>query len=127
LTLSGDSVRDGVVESWDARVGGSVARKLFSMLMVRGMPLKEMHLRPTSRRNSAAQRGSHLRIGDWDWDWDSPVDSGGLGEEVAGRETSWWSTARESGEFIVMVAAADMARKGDRPTFLAAASSWRDL
>ena len=33
---------------------------------------------------------------------------------------------RESGEFIVIVAAVEIARKDDKPTSLEAASSWRD-
>ena len=49
--------------------------------MVRGMPLKDMHFRPTSRMVSAVGVGE---------------------EEVEARE---WRIVRDSGEFMVIVAA----------------------
>lgn len=59
--------------------------------MVRGMPLKEMHLRPTSRMNSAASRGVR-----------------GEGEV----EAVWRREGREAGELRVNVAAAWMGPRG---------------
>lgn len=47
-------MREGVVRSCDVMVSGRAAWKALRQLMVRGMPLKDMHLRPTSRISSAA-------------------------------------------------------------------------
>ncbi len=55
--------------------------------MVRGMPLNEMHLRPTSRMSSAAARGVIVELDEGD---------------VA----TWWRMEREAGELRVNVAAA---------------------
>jgi len=84
-------VRVGVVDSWEVMEGDRPALKAPRQLIVRGMPLKEMHLRPISRINSAAARG------------DKGVVSGG-GLVVA---TSW-RISRDAGELRVNVAAAWM-------------------
>lgn len=44
----------GVVRRRDCVCGDRWARKALRQLIVRGMPLKAMHLRPTSRMSSAA-------------------------------------------------------------------------
>lgn len=63
---------------------GSESWKALRQLMERGMPLKEMHLRPTSRMISAV--------------W--------TGESAEGEvEATSWRTARDSGELSVKVAA----------------------
>ena len=46
-------LRLGVVESCEVMSLGSEAWNAFRQLIVRGMPLKLMHLRPTSLMNSA--------------------------------------------------------------------------
>src|SRR5690348_2491347 len=84
-TLEGSTARDGVVarsaaQGWWA----TPALKAPRLLMVRGMPLKEMHLRPTSRISSAVASGERL--------------------VCAGARS--WRTRREAGELRVNVAAA---------------------
>ena len=74
----------GVCDSCELMDSGRLALKALRQLMVRGMPLKLMHFRPTSRMNSAVAR---LSLADW--------------EVLA----SWYSSVRDSGEFIVMVVA----------------------
>jgi hypothetical protein len=81
-------VREGVVErsaaqGWSA----SEARKALRQLMERGMPLKEMHLRPISRISSAVGRGADDE-----------------GEEVV--VATEWRMRSEAGELRVNVAAA---------------------
>lgn len=65
--------------SWEVTAAGRAAWKALRQLMVRGMPLKEMHLRPTSRMSSADE-----------------VDE----------EATLWRMGSESGELRVNVAAA---------------------
>lgn len=61
--------------------------------MVRGMPLKEMHLRPISRRSSAVERGVRVEEG----------------EVRVGMRS--WSSRSAAGELRVNVAAAWEARR----------------
>jgi hypothetical protein len=68
---------------------GREAWKALRQLMERGMPLKLMHLRPTSRMSSAVWMGS-LGLGLW---W-------------PGEDATSWRMVRESGELRVNVAAA---------------------
>lgn len=75
----------GVRDSGAATESGNPALKALRQLMVRGIPLKLMHLRPTSRMSSAMATLSSV-------DWE---------EEVA----CWKRMPRESGEFMVIVAA----------------------
>lgn len=81
--------RDARVSNCVASLGWALrtwARNSPSELMVRGMPLKLMHLRPISRISSAAERGDS--------------------EEREGSVATLWRTAREAGELRVNVAAA---------------------
>ena len=80
------SVREERVSSWAINEGSRPARKAARQLMVRGMPLKEMHLRPTSRMSSAASRG--------------------VKEESGGEEAVSSREGRDAGELRVNVAAA---------------------
>ena len=88
--LGGVGVRVGVVvrevdQGWWAREDLKAER----VLIVRGMPLKEMHLRPISRRSSAVERGVKVRA------------------MVGTRECR---TRREARELRVIVAAACVSR-----------------
>lgn len=74
-------VRVGSVLSWLVTDSGSEAWKALRLLIVRGIPLKDMHLSPTSRISSATATG-----------W--PDDDATL-----------WRTESESGELRVKVAA----------------------
>ena len=56
--------------------------------MVRGMPLKDMHFRPTSRMVSAETTGIFTSD-----------------DEVDDEEAMEWRIVRDSGEFMVIVAA----------------------
>ncbi len=84
------SARVGVVLREGAQGSeATAALKALRVLMVRGMPLKEMHLRPISRRSSAVERGVKVRA------------------MVGTRECR---TRREAGELRVIVAAACVSR-----------------
>jgi hypothetical protein len=50
-------VRVGCVVNWLVTDSGSDAWKALRLFIVRGMPLKDIHLRPTSRMSSAAVTG----------------------------------------------------------------------
>jgi hypothetical protein len=79
-------VREGVVRRSAAQGWWDMpARKAPRLLMVRGMPLKEMHFRPVSRISSAVVRGVRE------------------GEREGARE---WRARSEAGELRVNVAAA---------------------
>jgi hypothetical protein len=82
--LEGDGVRVGVVESAEEIRSGREDLNAFRQFIVRGIPLKLMHFRPTSRMVSAVWIAS---FGDCD--------------EVMYS----YSAVREAGEFIVIVAA----------------------
>ena len=85
--FSGVGWRVGRVSSWVAHGSDAIsARKAFRQLMVRGMPLKLMHLSPTSRISSAAESGVSE-----------------AGDCVV---ATWWRMASEAGELCVNVAAA---------------------
>lgn len=79
--------REGLVSRPDWTAGGRASRKALREFMVRGMPLKEMHLRPTSRISSAA--------------WTGDAEDGEDGDEARA-----WRWVREEGELSVNVAAA---------------------
>ena len=81
VTLAWSTTRVGFVARPDVTSAGREARKALRQLMVRGMPLKEMHLRPTSRMISAVST---------------------LDEEA---EATPWRRERDSGELRVKVAA----------------------
>lgn len=72
------------VLSFDVTSSGSDAWKALRELIVRGIPLKLIHFRPTSRMNSAFWTAE---LGSFD-------------------DATWWRTGRESGELRVNVAAA---------------------
>lgn len=89
------TVRDGTEErELDQGFTSRSERKALRQLIVRGIPLKEMHLRPTSRISSARRRG--VRGG---------VREGRVGWGVREEEVEWrWE--REEGELSVKVVAA---------------------
>lgn len=82
--------RDGLVDSFFVTSSGRLAWKALRQLIVRGMPLKLMHLRPTSRMNSA------VRVSD----------------PACCEEATLCRTDSESGELSVNVAAACVGRPG---------------
>jgi hypothetical protein len=82
--------RDGVVDSDAATSFGSESRKALRLLMMRGMPLNEIAFKQVSRMSSAAKTGS---------------ERSGTGEGSGVDDANWCRIARDSGEFIVTVAA----------------------
>ena len=70
------------------------ARKAPRLLMVRGMPLKEMHLSPASRISSAAVSG--VREGDREGvrEWRASSEAGELRVNVA---AAWWCGRMKGG------------------------------
>jgi len=83
--FSAVNVRDGRVSKPVDPLIFAPSRKAVRQLIVRGMPLKLIHLRPTSRIVSAADRS---------------VSEEGRSKAIC------WSLHRDSGEFSVNVAAA---------------------
>jgi hypothetical protein len=84
--FSGVGARVGVRVNFAVTDSGRLARKAPRQLIVLGMPLKEIHLSPTSRISSAVSRDV----------------VGVVGVVVLAR---LYSAVRDSGEFIVIVAA----------------------
>lgn len=91
----------GAFDNADEISIGKPEEKAPRQLIVRGMPLKLMHLSPTSRMSSAAYIFWACEL-----------------EDVATR----CSSSRESGEFIVIVAAVETVSHAGRPTCLDEAS-----
>lgn len=83
-----------MVRRREATGAGREARKALRPLMDRGIPLKLMHLRPTSRISSAATTGSWL------------LDEGGDEDEDEDEEARAWRMGRPSGALRAKSAAA---------------------
>lgn len=98
--LEGVVWRVGVVDKWEESCGWVEerwARKKLRVLIVRGMPLKEMHLRPISRMNSAGSRSAEEEGEGEEEDEE---------EEGHREEASVRRGPKEEGELRVKVAAA---------------------
>jgi len=102
LMLDCDAVLVGFVESDDTISLGKLALNAPRQLIVLGTPLKPMHFKPTSLISSAVSTDCFLSF-------DLSV-------------ARLYSSVRDSGEFIVMVAAVDNVSHAGVPTFFDEAS-----